>query len=39
MRDPQPTLSHGKGVEWRTFGPVEEATEYLGLSGREAQAD
>ena len=26
-------LEHGKGVEWRMFGPVEEAFEALSLSG------
>lgn len=26
-------LENGKGVEWRMFGPMEEAFEALGLSG------
>jgi hypothetical protein len=29
-------IENGKGVEWRMFGPVEEAFEALGLSEQDA---
>jgi hypothetical protein len=32
-------IEDGKGVEWRMFGPVEEAFEALGLSERDAHSD
>ena len=31
-------IADGKGVEWRMFGPVEEALEALGLSEQDTHA-
>jgi ketosteroid isomerase-like protein len=32
-------VEDGKGVEWRMYGPVEEAFEALGLSEQDTHAD
>lgn len=32
-------IEDSKGVEWRMYGPVEEAFEALGVSGQDVHAD